>query len=424
MAQDASASTGTNHVPVQRAGEGGLPGTPAPERAHPERAPGPTRPVPLDRLLTVAVLTPAQAVYVAARLLSLREDTGREGAAGRALVTVDGDLRLDPAHAAAGRRQPPDSELLERLVASARRLPAHPRPHQVLLLRRLEEAVGADEQPAGARAAGLQEALVQALGQDAPARIGHELAALVEAFAHVAPGVPAGNVLAGGEQVPLLADGAASPVRPRRDPVTTVPHGRARGAVLGHRRSARGRRPALVLLVVAVVLVGGGYLVLRGPGAGLIESLGGGNHATPAQTPTHQNSKQQAQQKTAQGPAHRRAVPALAARHAGAVTGVVVQKTGSCRPGSLCPVKVTVHFKPTTTTRTISWKVGAARLCKRGIAWSPPTGVTAQPGWSTVYASSSVRVPKGRSLALVALTTSPARAQSRAVPVTGSTLHC
>ena len=117
-------------------------------------------------------------------------------------------------------------------------------------------------------------------------------------------------------------------------------------------------------------------------------------------------------------------MPVLAGRHTGAITGVAVQKTGSCKPGALCPVKVTVHFRPASTTRPIGWKVGAARLCTRGITWSAPTTVTAQAGWTTVFASSSVRVPNGRSLALIALTTTPARAQSRPVPVTGSKLHC
>ena len=85
---------------------------------------------------------------------------------------------------------------------------------------------------------------------------------------------------------------------------------------------------------------------------------------------------------------------------------------------------VTVRFRPASTSRTIGWKVGAARVCKPGITWSRPVTVTAQPGWTTVYASSSVRVPKGRPLALTALTTTPARAQSRPVPVTGSSLQC
>ena len=85
---------------------------------------------------------------------------------------------------------------------------------------------------------------------------------------------------------------------------------------------------------------------------------------------------------------------------------------------------VTVHLRPAATTQSVTWRVGAARLCRSGIAWSPPVAMTAQPGWTTVYASSSVRVPPGRSLALVALTTAPARAQSPPVPVTGSSLGC
>jgi hypothetical protein len=85
---------------------------------------------------------------------------------------------------------------------------------------------------------------------------------------------------------------------------------------------------------------------------------------------------------------------------------------------------VTVHFRPAPTTQPVVWKVGTARSCEGRVTWSPPITVTAQPGWTTVYASSSVPVPQGRALALVALTTTPARAQSPAVPVTGSSLRC
>ena len=82
-----------------------------------------------------------------------------------------------------------------------------------------------------------------------------------------------------------------------------------------------------------------------------------------------------------------------------------VQKAGTCTPGAPCPVTVTVRLRPAATTQPVTWKVGAARSCRSGITWSPPISVTAQPGWTTVYASSSVPVPQGRSLALVALTT-------------------
>jgi hypothetical protein len=83
-----------------------------------------------------------------------------------------------------------------------------------------------------------------------------------------------------------------------------------------------------------------------------------------------------------------------------------------------------VRLRPASVSRTVGWKVGAARVCKPGIAWSGPVTVTAQPGWTTVYASSSVRVPRGQRLALTAVTTTPARAQSRPVPVADASLQC
>ena len=117
-------------------------------------------------------------------------------------------------------------------------------------------------------------------------------------------------------------------------------------------------------------------------------------------------------------------VAVLAGRSAGPVTAVDLLKDDGCAPGALCPVTVTVRLRPAATSQSIAWKVGAARLCGSGITWSPPVTVTAQPGWSTVYASSSVSLPQDRPIALVALTTSPARAQSPPVPVTGSSLRC
>jgi len=181
---------------------------------------------------------------------------------------------------------------------------------------------------------------------------------------------------------------------------------------------------ALVVLVLAAVLVGSSYLLLRGPANGILESLGRGTHpAAPATTAPAHPSQKSANQRP-QRPHRPQAVPALAGRHAGRITGIAVQKAGRCQSGALCPVKVTVHFRPASTTHPVSWKVGVARLCKRGITWSAPTTVTAQAGWTTVFAHSSVRVPNGRSLALIALTTTPARAQSPPVPVAGASLHC
>jgi hypothetical protein len=298
-----------------------------------------------------------------------------------------------------------------------------------VLLRRLEEAADEPLLAPGGRARGLEEALARALGPDARQRLTRQLAALVEAFAHVAPGVPAGPDT---RAAPPPSGSRASRHGSRHDssgpgPQRAAParppsrHPPRRRALLRHR--TRGR-VALIALVIAAVLAVSGYVVLGGPGSDIVSSLG--RDDTPAAPDTTAPDQPTGEPAKDVGPKKDRAdaVASIAPRQAGAITGVTLQKTGTCTPGALCPVTVTVHFSPESTARTIGWKVGAARVCTRGITWSPPVTVTAQPGWTTVYASSSVRVPKGRSLALVALTTTPDRAQSRPVPVTGSSQRC
>jgi hypothetical protein len=420
-------------VPEQRTGEQ----EPAAAPLQTGDSVGSVRLVSFDRLLSVAVLTPAQASLVAVQLLdaadvrgTVDEECPADVRLGAVTLMPSGDLDVGRPHADEGTRV---SELLRQLLQNARRLPAHPRPEQLLLLRRLEEAAGDPVLDPGARARELERALADTLGSGARQRLCGQLAALVDAFAHVAPSVPAPIDARPAPRPTTTAPAAlpraasSAPGSSRAAPHRAVPARRApsrpppRKRALRHRRK-RGRRVVLVVLVLAAVLAASSYVMLRGPGIGIVGSLGRGSHpAAPATTAPAQPSKQSAKQPRSHRP---KAVPALAGPHAGPITGVAVQKIGGCQPGALCPVKVTVHFRPASTAQPVGWKVGAARLCTRGITWSAPTTVTAQAGWTTVYASSSVRVPKGRSFALIALTTTPARAQSPPVPVTGSSLHC
>ena len=422
-----------NAVPVQRTGEHEA-------AADPLQTAGSVRPVALDRLLSIAVLTPAQASLVAVQLLDAAHTSDTvegehfpDACLGAVTVTPSGDVDVGPRHDDEGT---PLTELLRQLLQNARRLPAHPRQEQLSLLRRLEEATREPLLEPGARARELEGALAEVLGSGARRRLAGQLAALVDAFAHVTPSVlgPSGVLAAPGPARPAAAaaaiPGAASVApgsSPRPATHRAVPARRApsrpprRSRALLHPRR-RGRRVALVILVLSAVLVGSSYVMLRGPGSGILGSLGRGSHpAAPATTAPAQPSTNSANPLRPHRP---QGAPALAGRRAAPITGVVLQKTGTCKPGALCPVKVTVHFRPATAAHPVGWKVGAARLCTRGITWSAPTTVTAQAGWTTVFASSSVRVPRGRSLALVALTTTPARAQSRPVPVTGSSLRC
>lgn len=400
---------------------------------------GSVRPVAFDRLLSVAVLTPAQAVLVAVQLLDAAGNMAGVAATGEpcgprlGAVTLrpSGDLDVASPHG----EGTPVTERLEQLLQNARRLPAHPRAEQVLLLRRLEEVGAAPLLEPVVRARELEASLAETLGPDARGRVSGQLAALVQAFAHVAPAAPTSSINVRSAAGPVTGTtgtgtvtGAASPTHGSPVP---IPHRagaarhtpsrppRRKGASL-YRRSRVGR-VGLVAFVLAAALAASSYVAL-GPGAAFVESLGPDSEpAAPATTAPVEPSKQSPTQSQSR---RRQALPALARRNAGPITGVALEKTGECRPGGICQVKVTVRLRPVSSTQSVSWKVGVARLCRRGLAWSTPTTVTAEPGWTTVYAHSSIRVPKDRRLALVALTSTPARAQSRPVPVTGASLRC
>lgn len=421
MTQETAASGTTTPVPAQRAVEQES----AVDHVWTGEPVESVKPVAFDRLLSVATLTPGQASLIAVQLLEAAHVAGlgngeHPTVLGPVTLTSSGDIAVTtPAN-----RGTPVTELLEQLLQNARRLPAHPRPEQLLLLRRLEEAVR-DPLPEGAaRARALEATLADTLGPDARQQLTGQLAALVDAFAHVAPGVPLPmDVPLAPRSTPVATPGRspgprrAAPTRPTTNRANRAPR---RNRVLLHRRT-RGR-VALIALVVTALLAVSGYVVLGGPGSDIVSSLGRDDTpAAPDTTAPDTPAKEPAKKPK---PDRAEAVATLAPRQAGAVTGVTLEKAGACQPGALCPVTVTVHFRPATTSRTIGWKVGAAQVCKPGIAWSPPVAVTAQPGWTTVYASSSVRVPRGRSLALTALTSTPARAQSRPVPVDGASLQC
>lgn len=394
----------------------------------------------MERLLSVAVLTPAQAVLVAMQLLDAAEAASPAAGAdapsrlGAVTVTPSGDLQVETADADEGT---PATEVLEQLVQNARRLPAHPKPEQVLLLRRLDELTAAPVLHPGARARELETSLTDTLGPDGRGRLPGQLAALVQAFARVAPAVPGDAASLDLRPDPGHVTRTTTKATATRDappppgPSVPVPH-RARTARPARTRPPRGktalpyrrsrvRRVGLVALLLAAALAVSSYVAL-GPGAAFVRSLGPGSEpAAPSPTTPSEPPEQSAEQP--QSP-RRQAVPALAARRAGPITGVALEKIGECRPGGICQVKVTVRLRPASSAQSVSWKVGAARLCRRGVAWSTPTSVTAEPGWTTVYAHSSIRVPKDSRLALVALTSAPARAQSRPVPVAGSSLRC
>ena len=410
-------------VSTPRATEAGPPASEVAEEspAGPPASAGGTGRVPLDRLLTMATLSPAEATFVACHLL---ESTDLPRPVDGALphddrwvvaITASGDVEATPTGPRSGAAV---AELLGQLVRSARRLPAHPAAGQLVLLRRLEEAAAETGAEPGTQAGTLRRALVETLGADGSERLRAQLAHLVDAYVHVAASTATQPGVLTGAGVAQPGPGSPGPRRPaperssRRRP-------RSGGPALGHRR-APARRVVLAALLLVVAVAGSGYVLTRraddasagSPGPSTAAPSGKASAGTPSKSAEQGSSRPRARVET------------LAPRRAGVVTGVELRRAGACTPGALCAVTVTTRFRPAPSAQAVTWRVGTVTSCNGRVSWSPPVSVTAQPGWTSVYASSSVPVPRGRSVALVATTTAPARAQSPPVPATGSSLRC
>jgi hypothetical protein len=364
-------------------------------------------------MLTMVTLSSAEAAHVAVRVLESTDaphpvDGTLSDDRWAVTISVSGDVETRRTGSPAGATV---DELLGRLVHNARRLPAHPTARQLVLLHRLEEAAAETGPGPGARALRLQRALAEALGADASERVRAQLADLVGAYVTVAASTTAAELV---PAAPGVAPPGPSSPGPRRTALTRSTRGRADG-----RRRAPVRRGVLAALLLVVAVAGSGYVLTRRDDDA---SGGAGRREGPNAAPTGKASAGTSSEREER--ASRPRIQTLAPRQVGVVTGVELKRAGDCTPGALCAVTVTARFRPATTAQAVTWRVGTARSCNGSVSWSPPVSVTAQPGWTRVYASSSVQVPRRPAVALVATTTAPARAQSPPVPVTGSSLRC
>ena len=237
-------------------------------RSPADRGPGgePAGRVSLDRLLSVAVLSPAQAALVAVQLLDAIARAGTTNGAkpGRrrlwaVALTPSGEVEVSPCtgrRGCTGHRAP--------RAAEPERPPA-PGPPEARAARAAAQAGGGRRGAApepGARARELEERAGRGLGSGARQRLAGQLAALVDAFAHIAASVrvPVAALAASRWPATRSAPGRADPPRP-----SDRPSGARAQAEPSTRRT---RRTALVALFLAVALAGSGYVVLRDPGTG------------------------------------------------------------------------------------------------------------------------------------------------------------
>jgi hypothetical protein len=302
------------------------------------------------------------------RLLALVRLTPQQAVVTAAAVLAEADERVGPPALAAQ---------LEEIAAAARFPGRRADPAGDRLLAALDRAVA--ELPArdvAAVAHGLEEA-AGAVDRDA---VRAELAALVRA-------VPAG------------ARGPAGAPSPQ---VRAAPSGE-RG--LSGETGNSGRRVAAwllsVLVLAAVVLVE--VVVLRGKIAtdiGLLLDAGrGGEAAATAPAPDG------------------RPVPAPAPAAAGTVTAVDLRPLARCTPNAPCTLRLLVRLSPRADPQVVTWSYLVVDRCT-GTTVSVPGGtVPAAPDGGDVVAVGTVVLPDLPSVAVVAVTGSPAVAASPPVSV-------
>jgi len=160
------------------------------------------------------------------------------------------------------------------------------------------------------------------------------------------------------------------------------------------------RRLSVILLAVVVLgsVVGLEYAFLRGEIAEDVRLLLGRSaaRASPAEPAV-----------TARPPAP---VPVVAPAAAGLVRAVDLRGLGPCRPGGVCPVRVLVVVRPGAEPVRVEWRLVVVDRCT-GRQTGRPGGVVALPPRTAPgYDLGGVRLPRGRSLAVIAVTGRPARA--------------
>jgi hypothetical protein len=386
-------------VTTERADEVREPSHPADSTERLEEPVGPSsaRPgVALTRLISLARLTPAQAMEIAVSLLNepgMRSEPQTGSArlrADRIVVATDGSVLLDPAPDGDGDEPSAAGSPVEAVLADvlgAARLDTRPAGSSGdLLLAELDRAV---EDLPGAGVPVVARRLRDAAGAiDRPA-VRAELAALVAALGGSVRSASGGGVIG----APADAARGDPAVRTRR---------RERRSVL--RRVGAWVASVLVLIAVVVLEV----VLLRDDISADIDVLlqagrsGSDSSAAP----------------TADGLPVRAPAPASA----GNVTGVDLRAMGPCRPAAPCALRIQVRLAPRAQQQAVTWTYRIVDRCT-GATTTVPGGRVVVPGRAGGAASvGTVALPKVPAVAVIAVTGTPAAAASAPVSV-GSCLR-
>lgn len=360
----------------------------------------------LRRLRQLTWLTPAQAVVVGAEALSGLRDLIFAGYAGNQVYASD--IRIDPAGhvrltgwAAANLLDRPNPQasrecalsaatLLTELATTARR--SDPRAAELIAV------LDASAKRLAAPGAGLEHI----------PGVATELAGLVDGVRLLQVRAElAALTQAARARVP--APRPAAPSTRRRPPGVPPLSARVRANVRRSRNVAL--RWAIALTVLALA-AGAEQLFLHGRIVHDVRTLLGSG-STPAATATqHTNRKAPAP------------VPRVAPARAGVIRSVTLRPARRCTAGDACRVRVGVRLRRHPHRLAVRWKFTVIDRCA-GTRRSAPGGTLRAPARiRRMVRLSTVRLPSGGALAVVAVTRHPARAASRPLLVPAGGGRC
>ncbi|MGH3908880.1 MAG: hypothetical protein ACRDTE_32560 [Pseudonocardiaceae bacterium] len=369
----------------------------------------------LSRLLELTRPSPGQAVVVGLGVLCGLRIVHSAGyahgsvSAGEVRVGVDGHVRLDGwapgapcGSAPLKQRQRADlaalGVLLAHLARAVRRSRAFADERAPALLAALDAAADHAALP-GASIELVAAPLEAACGPPEDAAARSELAALARAVS-VRGSVSSARSSSGAAKHPR-------PAPPAAESGSRTVSGEGRAAHLGVWLPGLWTRiwPWMAALTVLVAVVSLEFAVLRERLTGDLHLLLGGDQ--PGQG---------AASSMAPMPVQLPPVPPQAPMSAGPVGGLDVRAMEPCTPGAVCAVRVLVRLhpqpQPSPAPLAVKWTFRVVDRCTGGQRSVPGGVVSAAPGGTQIQAVSTVPLPPGRVLAVIAVTREPARAAS------------
>jgi hypothetical protein len=116
-----------------------------------------------------------------------------------------------------------------------------------------------------------------------------------------------------------------------------------------------------------------------------------------------------------------RPVPSLGPSAAGPVSSIDLQSAQpDCGAGASCPVRVTVRLTPEPQAQIVAWTLDLFDRCTGTHTTVPGGSVTALAEWPYVYGTTWVQLPAGHPVALIAVSSSPARVASQPFLLAGT----